>query len=86
MATMTGKFAHGTNRGTKRCVSCKRNTQEGNVDRSTGLCMMHPERPGKIGCYDLAGIDNEHEDGYHDDAPDDNCSICNPGKFKDYKF
>lgn len=29
-----------------------------------------------VSCYDAAGLENEHSDGYHDDTPDPNCPDC----------
>lgn len=28
-------------------------------------------------CYDEAGLENEHADGYHDDALNTECPVCN---------
>lgn len=75
MAQTSGKFTKGTNRGTKACSICKRNTQEGLIDPSTGLCT---ESPMGFGCYDLAGIENEHQDGYHDETASKDCPTCFP--------
>ena len=29
-------------------------------------------------CFDEAGIENEHSDGYHDEAPEPQCVQCSP--------
>lgn len=31
-----------------------------------------------VNCYDIAGEENAHADGYHDDAPSAQCPECNP--------
>lgn len=39
-------------------------------DGRTKICVCVP-------CYELAGIENEHADGYHKDAPCAECPECN---------
>jgi hypothetical protein len=64
----TGKFNRLTNRGTRVCNICGKRRQEGNIEWGTGLCFP---------CYEEAGFENEHQDGYHDDAPvPADCPMC----------
>lgn len=34
-------------------------------------------------CYDMAGYENEHQDGYHDDEPHPFCPMCDESLLKD---
>jgi hypothetical protein len=57
----------GTERGTYRCEDCGKRTREtGSCESGVGLCLS---------CYDRGGLENEHNDGYHD-TPDENCPKC----------
>jgi hypothetical protein len=59
------KFEAGRNAGTKVCRLCGKRTwmSKGGCD----LCQ---------GCYDAAGLENEHADGYHQDEPHPSCPAC----------
>ncbi len=32
-------------------------------------------------CWDLAGMENEHLDGYHKAGDEDECPLCHPEKY-----
>jgi rubrerythrin len=50
------------------CRCCGKRTREtGDDESSVGLCKR---------CYYEGGLENEHSDGYHDDAPHADCPIC----------
>lgn len=74
--TQPKRFTKGTNRGTKVCIECKRTTWDSYIDRSSGLCMQNPNG---VSCYDVAGLENEHQDGYHDvreNGRNRDCPMC----------
>lgn len=50
------------------CGECGKTTTQ-TAGGGTGLCGP---------CYDRAGLENEHVDGCHDDAPVDGCPLCAP--------
>jgi hypothetical protein len=59
------------NRGTKACEHCGVLSWASRQDHeSTGLICT--------GCYDAAGYENEHLDGYHADQAEPLCPTCNP--------
>lgn len=35
-----------------------------------------------VSCWDAAGLDNEHSDGYHDDTPNAHCIRCSAPRVK----
>jgi hypothetical protein len=50
------------------CISCgKRTRHTGEQALGSELCPI---------CWDDAGIENEHSDGFHDEQPDPNCPLC----------
>lgn len=54
--------------GTYTCRSCQKLTREtGGDESSVELCRA---------CYDEAGWENEHGDGFHVDAPVSECPYC----------
>jgi hypothetical protein len=58
------------NRGTKVCEFCGVRSWADRQDSQTGrLCS---------GCFDSAGYENEHLDGYHADQAETQCPTCNP--------
>ena len=67
MATVRNRFQRGS--GCYVCVSCGKKTRStGRGDNEyVGLCAK---------CYDEAGIENEHLDGYHKGNPDPMCPMC----------
>lgn len=66
----TGKFNKQYNRGTIVCQVCNKRRQMANINNGAigGRTCMD--------CYDQQGIENEHMDGYHEETPDANCSLC----------
>lgn len=52
----------------RECMSCGKmfadNASRDNTDQTCG------------DCYEIAGIENAHQDGYHKDAPDADCPMC----------
>lgn len=69
-----GTFTRGKNAGTAICVVCGKRRQKANIAVQTeangdGTC---------VDCYEAAGIENAHEDGYHANAPDPMCPDCTP--------
>jgi hypothetical protein len=71
-----GSFDRQSNRGTRICRICGKRRQEANIDFGTGNCND---------CNDAAGLENEHQDGYHDGepgtdgwrlGPNADCSMC----------
>lgn len=61
---MRGKF--GRYNQPVRCQGCGKLTRE-DVGGGTQLCKR---------CYDEAGLENEHQDGYHDKEPNKDCPMC----------
>lgn len=61
---------------TNRCNDCHRVTTKANtkIYRCDDLC---------DDCYELAGLEAEHQDGAHDDAPHAECLLCDPNARKD---
>lgn len=60
-------FGHGS---TYVCGSCGHNTRNvGGDEAGCDLCLL---------CYEEAGIENAHADGYHKDEPATDCYQCNP--------
>jgi len=59
------------NRGTKACTHCGVLSWASRQNETANRAMCQ-------GCYDSAGYENEHEDGYHSDRPETLCPICNP--------
>lgn len=53
------------NRGTAVCQECGKRTWENRV--TSGMCEP---------CYEVAGLEVSHEDGYHDNAREDDCPLC----------
>lgn len=50
------------------CLGCGKRTREtGSSESNVELC---------IDCYDDAGMENEHDDGHHDDNPHSDCRWC----------
>jgi len=50
------------------CTSCGMRTREtGSGESDVELC---------VGCYDDAGLENEHSDGHHEDNPHPDCGAC----------
>jgi len=65
-------FQHGQGAGVEsgiyECSDCGKSTREtGGCESGVGLC---------LDCYDAAGLENEHSDGYHDDKPHPDCPEC----------
>lgn len=60
-------FARGSGCYTCRCCG-KRTRSTGRGDNEHQLVCA--------ACYDLAGIENEHADGYHKDEPASDCPLC----------
>src|SRR5215471_9857384 len=60
------------NRGTKPCLHCGVLSWASRVDEGTGLLCR--------GCYDAAGYENEHQDGYHTDRREPLCPTCDPSR------
>lgn len=54
------------NRPDVYCKVCGKRTTR-NTGGGTGLCGP---------CYDEAGLENEHADGHHDEAPHADCPDC----------
>lgn len=73
-----GKFTRGANTGTLVCDACGKRKQVANMavhtDKGRGVC--NP-------CYDLAGLENAHADGYHSETPDPACPECNTSTSKE---
>jgi hypothetical protein len=50
------------------CKACGKRTREtGECESGVELCRD---------CYEDAGYENEHQDGYHDDEPNPSCPWC----------
>jgi hypothetical protein len=64
----SGTFNRGRNAGTFTCTVCGTRRQLANME-ATNVC---------TDCYDVAGIENEHQDGYHADQPAADCPMCKP--------
>ncbi len=67
--TRVSKFQRGS--GSYRCTSCRKMTREtGDSESSVEMCKQ---------CYYEAGLENEHQDGYHDAddlGPNTDCPMC----------
>lgn len=61
----TNKFNR-FNRPDVTCKGCGKRTTR-NAGEGTWLC-------GR--CYEEAGLENEHADGYHDEEPHAGCPVC----------
>ena len=59
------------NRGTSVCEFCGVLSWASRQDETANRAMC-------LGCYDSAGYENEHTDGYHADRREPHCPICNP--------
>jgi hypothetical protein len=56
--------------GVYTCRICKKKTREtGEGESNTDLCYR---------CYTIAGIENEHLNGYHRFIEDKDCPLCQP--------
>jgi hypothetical protein len=53
----------------KPCRMCGKGTTWSDSNGYCGLGLCKP-------CYELATMDNEHYDGYHADAPNAACRLC----------
>ncbi len=72
MMTKGNKFAKGS--GCYVCRECGKRTREtGDCESGVDLCLA---------CYNLAGIENSHCDGYHDEVPDMDCPLCKVERVK----
>jgi hypothetical protein len=60
-----------TNRGTKACEFCGVLSWAARQDETANRAMCQA-------CYDSAGYENEHQDGYHNDRYEPKCPTCNP--------
>lgn len=58
-----------TNRKPANCTDCNRKLTSATRSDNEVLCTK---------CYELAALENDHQDGYHDDAPDADCLMCDP--------
>lgn len=68
MASLYKKARFQRGSGAYKCRCCGKTTREtGNGESSVQLCKQ---------CYYEGGLENEHSDGYHDDAPHVDCPIC----------
>jgi hypothetical protein len=59
------------NRGTKACDFCGVLSWASRQDDTANQAMC-------TGCYDSAGYENEHQDGFHADRLETRCPVCNP--------
>jgi hypothetical protein len=59
------------NRGTSACQFCGVLSWASRQDETANRAMCQ-------GCYDAAGYENEHQDGYHADRAEPLCPTCNP--------
>lgn len=50
-----------------KCRGCDQRFRAIDLDMSTRMCEE---------CFDAAGLENEHNDGHHDDNPDPGCPWC----------
>jgi len=64
---MAHGFNKGHNRGTTRCRGCGKLTWKEYEATQSGLCTT---------CFNDAGMENEHNDGHHDESPDPACRFC----------
>lgn len=55
---------------TYKCTQCERDLPVSAYDRDSHGCDLCTS------CYEDAGMENAHADGYHDDAPDPDCPAC----------
>lgn len=61
------RFSRANNAGTAVCYICGKATWKGYADQQCDLCK---------GCFDDAGLENEHNDGAH--TFDAKCPMCDP--------
>lgn len=64
--TKAGTFNRGGNNGTAVCAECGRRRQRANM--ANEMCC--------VDCYEIAGLENEHYDGGHEDAIVTDCPMC----------
>jgi hypothetical protein len=67
------KFTNGSNRGTRRCSNCQKNTWQSKIHEMGGGYNLCDD------CYEEAGLENEHVDGHHDpveNGPNSECPMC----------
>lgn len=65
-----GTFSRGANPGTGVCWSCGKRAQQQILRQNCDMCRD---------CYYEAGLENEHNDGYHADEPNTDCALCKSG-------
>lgn len=69
-----GKFNRYANRGTMTCFVCGKRRQMANIANGA---IAHPDHAICIDCYETAGFENEHSDGYHEvEKHPDECPMC----------
>jgi hypothetical protein len=56
-----------------RCHDCNVQLNSSNAKLDTSRINRMCDR-----CYDMAGLENEHQDGYHEDQAVADCLMCNP--------
>ena len=61
-----GKFTKGRNNGTRVCAECGTRRQVANM--ANEMCC--------VDCYEIAGLENEHLDGGHEDSIVVDCPMC----------
>jgi len=73
-------FERGRNRGTRICSSCGKKTwQSKGQDQGGGFFLCET-------CFDEAGLENEHQDGYHAadaNGANDACPMCQSEKIEE---
>lgn len=72
-----GKFERGYNAGTGDCRHCGKRTQAGILRQQSDLCDT---------CWSHAGLESEHQDGYHNadqNDPDAACPMCRAAQPED---
>jgi hypothetical protein len=74
-STSPRRFTRGSNPGTATCSNCGKRTWASRAqDQGAGYRLCQE-------CYDEAGYENEHQDGYHaadQNGPSLNCPMCRP--------
>jgi hypothetical protein len=69
-----GKFNRYANRGTMTCYVCGKRRQMANIANGA---IAHPDHAICTDCYETAGFENEHSDGYHEvEKHPDECPMC----------
>lgn len=58
-----------TRKAPATCTDCNIKITRSNGQLDAGLCNR---------CYDLAALENEHQDGYHEDEAVADCLMCDP--------